>query len=60
MELVVNEGNCGSFQLNDPFYCGKHPPNAKTIVNVELSGAWPNCVANLSRLDNAPSCQSSC
>eukprot|EP00026_Physarum_polycephalum_P017875 Phypoly_transcript_19244.p1 GENE.Phypoly_transcript_19244~~Phypoly_transcript_19244.p1 ORF type:complete len:158 (+),score=20.14 Phypoly_transcript_19244:162-635(+) len=60
MELVVNQGDCLSYQLNDPFYCGAHPPNAKGIVSVAMSGAWPNCVATLTRLANAPNCQSSC
>lgn len=60
MELVINEGNCGSFQLNGPFYCGQHPPNAETIVHVDVYGGWPNCVANLSRRSDAPNCQFSC
>jgi len=56
----VNRGDCQSFQLNDPFYCGAHPPNAKKFVAVALSGNWPNCVAVLTRLPNAPNCDYSC
>lgn len=60
MQLWVTTGNCSSFTLDDPFYCGKYPPNAKTIVNVVMSGTWPACVATLTRLPNAPLCQYTC
>ena len=60
MQLIVNNGNCGSIQLNDPFYCGAHPPNAKNIVQVSMSGSWPNCVATLTRKSSAPGCNTSC
>jgi hypothetical protein len=60
MQLVVNWGNCNSYQLNDPFYCGKHPPNAKNIVDVRMGGQWPNCEVTLTRKANAPGCNSSC
>eukprot|EP00026_Physarum_polycephalum_P019946 Phypoly_transcript_22233.p1 GENE.Phypoly_transcript_22233~~Phypoly_transcript_22233.p1 ORF type:complete len:157 (+),score=13.03 Phypoly_transcript_22233:75-545(+) len=60
MQLVLNGGDCNNYALNDPFYCGSNPPNAKNIVNVEMSGGWPNCVARLTRKGNAPGCQYSC
>jgi hypothetical protein len=60
MQLVVNWGNCNSYQLNDPFYCGKHPPNAKNFVNVHMGGRWPNCKVTLTRKANAPGCNYSC
>eukprot|EP00026_Physarum_polycephalum_P008086 Phypoly_transcript_08164.p1 GENE.Phypoly_transcript_08164~~Phypoly_transcript_08164.p1 ORF type:complete len:156 (+),score=15.82 Phypoly_transcript_08164:924-1391(+) len=60
MELVMNGGSCGNYTLNDPFYCGYNPPNAKDIVNVQMSGNWPNCVATLTRKGNAPGCANSC
>ncbi|PRP88138.1 hypothetical protein PROFUN_04229 [Planoprotostelium fungivorum] len=60
MQLVVNQGNCRSYSLNNPFYCGAHPPNAKGVVNVAMSGNWPNCVATLTRKGNAPGCNSRC
>jgi hypothetical protein len=60
MQLVVSQGNCNSYQLNDPFYCGKHPPNAKNIVNVRMGGQWPNCKVTLTRKADAPGCNYSC
>jgi hypothetical protein len=38
MQMFVTDGNCEQITLNDPFYCGSHPPNAKLIVNVAMSG----------------------
>lgn len=60
MQLVVREGDCNNVQLNDPFYCGAHPPNAKKVVNVQMSGTWPNCVATLTRKSDAPGCDTTC
>ncbi|PRP80745.1 hypothetical protein PROFUN_11485 [Planoprotostelium fungivorum] len=60
MQLVFNQGDCGSIQLNNPFYCGAHPPNAKDVVDVSMGGSWPSCVATLTRKGNAPGCSSSC
>ena len=60
LQLVINKGNCKSYKLNDPFYCGKHPPNAKNFVNVKVGGRWPNCEVTLTRKSNAPRCQNSC
>ena len=56
MELFINGGSCTNIQLNPPFYCGSNPPNAENIVNVEMSGDWPNCVAVLTRSGSAPGC----
>eukprot|EP01111_Echinosteliopsis_oligospora_P013710 TRINITY_DN4992_c0_g1_i1.p1 TRINITY_DN4992_c0_g1~~TRINITY_DN4992_c0_g1_i1.p1 ORF type:complete len:330 (-),score=109.49 TRINITY_DN4992_c0_g1_i1:16-1005(-) len=60
MQLWIKNNNCTDISLNDPFYCGKYPPNAKTMVKVVMSGSFPNCVATLSRLPSAPLCQYSC
>lgn len=60
MQLIVNSGNCNSYQLNDPFYCGQHPPNAKNFVDVRMGGQWPNCEVTLTRKFNAPGCNYSC
>lgn len=60
MQLVVSWGNCNSYQLNDPFYCRQHPPNAKNFVNVRMDGQWPNCKVTLTRKANAPGCNYSC
>jgi hypothetical protein len=60
LQLVIKNGNCNSYQLKNPFYCGAHPPNAKSVVNVKVGGRWPNCEVTLTRKGNAPGCQSSC
>eukprot|EP01111_Echinosteliopsis_oligospora_P005864 TRINITY_DN1959_c1_g1_i1.p1 TRINITY_DN1959_c1_g1~~TRINITY_DN1959_c1_g1_i1.p1 ORF type:complete len:151 (+),score=27.87 TRINITY_DN1959_c1_g1_i1:90-542(+) len=60
MQLIINNGDCSSFYTNPPFYCGQHPPDAQNIVDIQMSGDWPNCVATLTRKSNAPNCQSSC
>ncbi|KAL0487827.1 FabZ [Acrasis kona] len=60
MQLVLKGGSCNNIQLNDPFYCGKYPPNAKSVLDVQMSGSWPNCVATIYRKGGAPGCQSRC
>jgi len=60
MQLVIHEGNCNNYQLNDPFYCGAYPPNAKNVVDVRMDGQWPNCKVILTRKANAPDCNFSC
>jgi hypothetical protein len=60
LQLVIKNGNCNSYQLKNPFYCGAYPPNAKNVINVQVGGRWPNCAVTLTRKDNAPGCQSSC
>ncbi|PRP86345.1 oryzain alpha chain-like [Planoprotostelium fungivorum] len=59
-QLIVNQGNCRSIQWNDPFYCGRYPPNAKNVIDIAMDGQWPNCVVTLTRKGNAPGCASSC
>ena len=60
MQLIINPGNCHDYKLNDPFYCGRHPPNAKNFVHVRMGGRWPNCKVILTRKGNAPGCNHSC
>ena len=60
MQLIVSQGNCNSYRLNDPFYCGRNPPNAKNVVDVRMGGQWPNCKVTLTRKANAPGCNFSC
>jgi hypothetical protein len=55
-KFLSNPTSCHDYQLNDPFYCGIYPPIAKAIVNVVVSGTWPDCVITLTRLPNAPGC----
>ncbi|PRP86913.1 hypothetical protein PROFUN_03661 [Planoprotostelium fungivorum] len=56
MQLVFNQGDCGSIQLNNPFYCRAHPPNAKDVTDVSMGGSWPLCIATLTRKGNTPGC----
>eukprot|EP00475_Leptophrys_vorax_P014152 TRINITY_DN2053_c0_g1_i1.p1 TRINITY_DN2053_c0_g1~~TRINITY_DN2053_c0_g1_i1.p1 ORF type:complete len:154 (+),score=28.67 TRINITY_DN2053_c0_g1_i1:97-558(+) len=60
MQVVIKNNNCLDIDLNDPFYCGAHPPNAKTIVDVFPSGQFPNCVLTIQRKSSAPGCAYSC
>jgi len=61
MKNSVTPNSCKtSFNLNDPFYCGAHPPNAKNIIDFAFSGTWPDCTVILTRKANAPGCQTSC
>ncbi|PRP77685.1 major facilitator superfamily domain-containing protein 6-like [Planoprotostelium fungivorum] len=59
-QLIINDGDCGNIQWNDPFYCGAHPPNAKGVIDVWMSGNWPDCVATFTRKGDAPGCADSC
>eukprot|EP00727_Mastigamoeba_balamuthi_P006049 m51a1_g2063 putative oligosaccharyl transferase-like protein (1135) ;mRNA; r:1428517-1433401 len=61
MQLVLTStSSCTQFELKDPFYCGKYPPNAKKVLSVSMSGTYPACVATITRLPNALKCQSNC